>query len=164
MQRSNAFSLIEVVLSLGIIVFSFVTIFGVFPIGLNESGASIYETRSAQLARNVFATLNSRSFNKVNCYGLPLDLGTVEDAGPILNKNNPQFTLYANFPISGQPVITSNSKVTFGYSIGLWFQKIPDSNSLASPTPIAATRVTMLVRSQDRSGPGIEFQSIVGNY
>src|SRR4051794_39686819 len=72
-KQVAGFSLVEVVFSLAIVVFSVVAILGVFPIGLTESLASINETRGTHLAHIVFASLQEPPFEAVDCFGQKLD-------------------------------------------------------------------------------------------
>lgn len=62
----RAFSLVEVVLALGVISFAVVAILGVFPLGLNTSHSAQDETRAPQIAQTIFATLASQTFNAVS--------------------------------------------------------------------------------------------------
>ncbi|MEO5720646.1 MAG: hypothetical protein ABIR71_04140 [Chthoniobacterales bacterium] len=67
MKRANAaFSLVEVVLALGVIGFALLAIIGLLPIGLQSGRASIQETRANHLAAQIFATLRSQPFTAVN--------------------------------------------------------------------------------------------------
>lgn len=62
----RGFSLVEVVLALGVISFAIVAILGVFPVGLNTSHSAQDETRAPQIAQTIFATLTSQTFNAVS--------------------------------------------------------------------------------------------------
>jgi type II secretory pathway pseudopilin PulG len=59
----NAFSLVEVVLALGIISFSVVLILGLFPVGLKSAQESRIETRASYLAGQIIDDLRSSPFN-----------------------------------------------------------------------------------------------------
>jgi len=58
-RRPSGFSLVEVVLALGVLSFSILAIMGIIPAGLSSSRSSQDETRAAQLAQMVFASLAS---------------------------------------------------------------------------------------------------------
>jgi len=62
----HAFSLVEVVLALGVISFAIVAILGVFPVGLSTGHSAQDETRAPQIAQTVFAALASQTFNAVS--------------------------------------------------------------------------------------------------
>lgn len=62
---ARAFSLVEVVLALGIVGFALLAIIGLLPIGLQSGRASIQETRANYLADQVFATMRSQPFTAV---------------------------------------------------------------------------------------------------
>ncbi len=61
MRKENGFSLVEVVLALGVIAFSVVAILGVFPIGLNTGHAAQDETRAAQIAQDILDSLAAQA-------------------------------------------------------------------------------------------------------
>jgi len=64
----SAFSLVEVVLALGVVAFAIVAIFGALPAGLNAGHSSQDETRSAQIAQDVLTSLASQAqMNFPNC-------------------------------------------------------------------------------------------------
>jgi type II secretory pathway pseudopilin PulG len=62
----RAFSLVEVVLALGVISFAIVAILGVFPIGLSTSRSAQDETRAPQIAQTIFASLEGQPFSAVS--------------------------------------------------------------------------------------------------
>jgi type II secretory pathway pseudopilin PulG len=62
----GAFSLVEVVLALGVISFAIVAILGVFPIGLSTSHSAQDETRAPQIAQTIFATLAGQTFGTIS--------------------------------------------------------------------------------------------------
>jgi type II secretory pathway pseudopilin PulG len=62
----HAFSLVEVVLALGIISFAIVAIIGVFPVGLSTGRSAQEETRAPQIAQTIFAALASQTYNAVS--------------------------------------------------------------------------------------------------
>lgn len=55
----SAFSLIEIVLALGIISFALVGIMGLFPVAMRAAQESQRETRAAQIATQIFSDLKS---------------------------------------------------------------------------------------------------------
>jgi len=74
-----AFSLVEVVLALGVISFAIVAILGVFPIGLATGHSAQDETRAPQIAQTIlagFASQASTQFSNVQILGLTFDLTT----------------------------------------------------------------------------------------
>src|SRR5205823_7388168 len=64
-DRQSAFSLVEVVLALGVLSFAIVAILGLIPIGLQTSHSSQDETRAAQIAQSILATFSGQQFNAV---------------------------------------------------------------------------------------------------
>src|SRR4051794_29153012 len=59
-RNSQAFSLVEVVLALGVVAFAIVAILGVLPIGLRTGHSAQDETRAAQIAQDIFSSLASQ--------------------------------------------------------------------------------------------------------
>lgn len=59
--RFGAFSLVEVVLSLGVIGFALVAMLGVFPVALRTGHDAQNETRVAQIAQDIITSITSQS-------------------------------------------------------------------------------------------------------
>ena len=90
-----AFSLVEVVLALGVISFAIVAILGVFPLGLSTSRSAQDETRAPQIAQTILASLASQTFDAVSLKlydadgiqngSVDMDLGAQTGINPSLN-------------------------------------------------------------------------------
>lgn len=65
-QSRSAFSLVEVVLALGVISFAIVAILGVLPIGLQTGRSAQDETRASQIAGNVLSPLAGQARDVTN--------------------------------------------------------------------------------------------------
>jgi type II secretory pathway pseudopilin PulG len=65
-RRHRAFSLVEVVLALGVISFAIVAILGVFPLGLSTSRSAQDESRAPQIAQTILASLASQNFSAIS--------------------------------------------------------------------------------------------------
>ncbi len=64
----RGFTLVEVVLALGVVAFAIVAIFGALPVGLSASHSSQDDTRSGQIAQDILASLSSQAqTNFPNC-------------------------------------------------------------------------------------------------
>src|SRR3954451_24442826 len=61
---NRAFSLVEVVLALGVVSFAIVAILGVIPVGLRTGHSAQDQTRSAQIAQDILASLASQAQSK----------------------------------------------------------------------------------------------------
>jgi uncharacterized protein (TIGR02598 family) len=121
-HEASGFSLVEVVLALGVVAISLVAILGVFPVGLSSNRTSVSDTRAAELANAIFATIDAQSstFSSVQCYGATLDLTTLSTAAADTR------TFYASYSSPKQPVISSDpSLVDRIYSIELKFDNDP---------------------------------------
>ena len=135
-RRPGAFSLVEVVLALGVVSFAIVAILGVFPLGLRTGRSAQDETRAAQIAQAVFSTFANQPFDNVV---IPLydDTGMVNGAVPALNLSNengsgPAWNANAKGEVfvSGNPVKFLNPPslpvdTTAAYSVTLLFSKSP---------------------------------------
>ena len=64
-NTSGGFSLIEVVLALGVVTFAFVALFGMLPVGLNAFNNSIDATMEAQIAQSVMSQLRQAKFSQL---------------------------------------------------------------------------------------------------
>lgn len=60
-RNPAAFSLVEIVLALGMVAFAIVAILGVLPVGLQTSHGAQNDTRAALIAQAVFASLASQA-------------------------------------------------------------------------------------------------------
>ena len=125
--KTFAFSLIEVVLSLGVIAFALVAILGVFPVGLAANRSSISDTRAAQIINAVEATIDAQcdTFTNVQCYGETLDLST-------LSNTTTTRTLYVTYPSPAVPEINNDSTSEWIYRIDMTFDNDPDVTGSAT--------------------------------
>jgi type II secretory pathway pseudopilin PulG len=140
----NAFSLVEVVLALGVISFAVVAILGVFPVGLSTGHSAQDETRAPQIAQMILSSLSSQVLKrdatgqplldgsgqtqlndaaKIQCQSnqtVPVDLGT--SATPttpnLYADNNGQLMTVTTNATYSVTVITDNTPVGFdsGYA------------------------------------------------
>lgn len=61
LREAEAFSLVEVVLALGVIAFALIAILGVFPVGLATQHSAQDDTRAAQIAGDILSSLVSQA-------------------------------------------------------------------------------------------------------
>lgn len=73
LRDRSGFSLIEVVVALGVVAFAIVAILGLVPTGLQTSRNSQNDSRAAQIAQAVFASLASQAPRQFSNISLPLD-------------------------------------------------------------------------------------------
>ncbi len=147
------FTLVEVVLSLGITTFSLVCLMGLFPVGLRNSGRSIFETRCTHLAYAAFAELRAGPFEAARCFGVQLNLAIMDVQTPLRLEAalSPEGTLLLQAPGAGP--------VPGAFRVDLFFKKI-------SATPGAAVvgnRVTLRVTPlREAQGKPLEYQTLIG--
>ena len=94
--RCPAFSLVEVVLALGVVSFALLAILGAFPVGLQTGRGAHDETRAAQIAQGLFASIAAQAPTKFSSIAIPIDSNTTLplDLTQSASPANPQ--LYAD--------------------------------------------------------------------
>jgi uncharacterized protein (TIGR02598 family) len=119
-RNGTGFSLIEVVLALGVVAFALVAILAVFPAAFSQNRKSISDTRSAQLARMIVSTIEAQTatFTAIDCFGTTLNLATATTG----TTNQ----LYAGYPSPSQPEITTAKNSNSIYSIELRYNNTPE--------------------------------------
>jgi len=164
-SQKQAFSLMEVVITIGVISFAFVGLLGLFPVALEQSRSCVNETRGAQLARMVFSTLTSESFTSAECFGDSsggsLDLST-------LDASSPPAILYASYDGTGQVTIVRTDKAPTDatYRIEMHFDLVPSvsSSPTGAPTGNAAPKIrgnnVRLLITGGSLGKTIAFQGV----
>lgn len=146
-RRDSAFSLVEVVLALGVVSFAVVAVIGLFPTALSSNRSSSNEARASQLARAITATVDSQSasFTAIKCYGADdLNLTTYDKSKTVL--------LYASYPVSSvdlnnpTPPTISASSVGAIYTIELHFDNNPflTSNNVNGSTQLGVGKVNLI--------------------
>lgn len=143
----------EVTTALGIISFALVALLGVFPLGLENSRASVNETRAAQLSKMIYSTLATELSSapvQVRCFSDSLTPLTLEPDGKVFNDGDtiPDVTavLYASYDAAEQPKLTRATTAPPGaiYTLDLRFRPSTFSFSettSGNPTPKSKKRV-----------------------
>ena len=157
-RGAKSFSLIEVVLALGVISFALVAILGVFPIGLAANRSSISDTRAAQLINAIVATIDAQcgTFSNVQCFGLPsLDLTT-------LTTTDAPKMLYASYPSPDQPTISNTEDANSIYTIELKFDNDPEVAPNPPPNgthlePGKLNQIRIRIRGKSAAAGYLEF-------
>jgi type II secretory pathway pseudopilin PulG len=65
-RAKNAFSLVEIVIAIGVATFALVTILSLLPVGLRTAQQSRNQSRAAYLAEQIVSDLRSSSFNNAS--------------------------------------------------------------------------------------------------
>ena len=153
-------------MTLGVITFALVGLMGILPLALQHSRTAVDETRSAQLARAVFSTLQTEPFTAAPCFApkeselKPLNLSKLEtkadSAGGAANAEassdelpvnlyawyssvvQEKKTSEANFLNEAQIVRTSERPKEAEYRIELRFKRTTASTT-ATPAPANPT-------------------------
>ncbi|GEM_PF-3681855 len=159
-NKDEGFSLIEVVMALGIVSFAIVAILGIFPIALSSNRSGMNEARAAQIVRAITGTIDAQSatFSTIDCYGATLNLAT-------LKKNDPVVTIYASYPSSpSQPTFTTAPTSDSIYTIELRFDNDPPVT--AAPTNLGAGKINLIgirVYGKSQSEGAMEFFYLARN-
>lgn len=149
MKRSRAaFSIVEVVLALGVIGFALLAIIGLLPIGLQSGRASIQETRATHLASDVFTTLRSQPFTAAS-----LSLLGGSSTINLMTENTAQGSqgplLYADY--EGRFVGAPDY-----FKIEIRFRNAPDGL-----VPQTANQVTLRITPRESGAPPMTYATII---
>lgn len=147
-MKRLGFSLVEVVLALGVVGFSLLAIIGLLPIGLQSGRASVQETRANHLAEQIFSTLRSQPFTAANLSLLggtsTIDLSTASTAS---GSQGPQ--LHATY--DGTFVASSDY-----FTIELRFRNAPDG-----VVPTTANEVHLRIVSRETGVQPMNYATII---
>lgn len=95
--RKAAFSLLEVVIALGVITVGVVGVLAVFPAALQTGHSAQDETRAAHIAQSVFGSLVAQAPSQFNNVQIPLSDGvTLSPSIDLGTTLSPAVTLYAD--------------------------------------------------------------------
>src|SRR4051812_25866472 len=100
LNRKDGFSLVEVVLALGIVAFAVVAIMGMFPVALSSAKDSLSETHAAMIAQMVVGQIRAQSVSGAT-FAVGPDPTTTAGSYAFDLKNSP--TAYAVYDENGQP-------------------------------------------------------------
>lgn len=143
---TRGFSLVEIVVAIGVISFALVAIIGVLPIGLAAGRQATQETRANHLAEQIFSTLRSQPFTNVTLASLG-STSTVD----LSSQNGVLGTkLYATY--DGQFVGTSDY-----FTIQLQFRNAPQG--VESGT---ASEVRVQISGRESGAARMDYVSIIG--
>ena len=157
----DAFSLIEVSITLGVMVFALVGLVGVFPLAVEQSRLCVNETRAAQLARMICSTLEGESLTAAQCFG-PAGGGTLDLS--TMTKASAPVILYAAYDVGTDARIirASAPPEQVEYLVELRFQPAPvDPSDPTSPIrgQLVNLRITDYPAQKAVAFEGVEFIS-----
>ena len=124
-ERQEGFSLVEVVIAVGIAAFCLVVMLGLIPAGMNSNKDSSGETAAANIARNIFSDLRAtpKSINTSVLYGITLPSSSTpltnsplyfDDAGSTNSSTSPRTKYRATVILtSTPPTITVGILITW---------------------------------------------------
>jgi uncharacterized protein (TIGR02598 family) len=160
-SKMDAFSLVEVVVAMGLISFAMIAILAFFPTGLASNRSSVQETRAAQIARAVAETIDSQcsTFSNVKCYGLTLDLTSLST----MSTSSAAQKLYASYPskAAGDQPSISIDPTNSVYSIELRFDKNPAAGAALGPGKASFIEIRVFGKSANEGA--VEFFFLARN-
>ena len=172
---SRGFSLIEVVLSLGIVSFAFVGLFGLLPVGLNAFTNSVDSTVESQIAENVLTNVKQAKFSSLpglvdqnagaNPALPPVQGFYFDDQGKAVTSN-PSPTTPASYVYSAGVQVYYNSSIPAGATpSSISIQSSTSAQTTASQSQTAAPMATVIVTIRKVSNPSATrvYTSYVAN-
>jgi len=135
-RRTRSFSLLEVVIALGVITVGVVGVLAVFPVALQTGHSAQDETRAAHIAQSVFGSLVAQAVSQFNNVQIPIYPPPSPSPTPIDLRTTSSYALYATN--DGQ---LTNSATNATYAITIY-----TNNSVPGFTdPASANLVTVRV-------------------
>lgn len=151
------FSLIEVAITIGVMTFALIGLIGLLPLALEQTRTSVNETRGAQLARMICATLEGEPYKAAECFG-PEGGGTLDLSS--MTATSPPVVLFATYGASDDAEIirTNTAPANAEYRIELRFQP---ATQTSGPTRGQAVNVKITAYPAQKAVAfeGVEFLS-----
>ena len=113
--RTHSFSLLEVVIALGVIAVGIVGVLAVFPTALQTGHSAQDETRAAHIAQSVFGSLVAGATSRFNAVPLPPTPLSIDLTAPPSSPTSPP-TLYADNYGNLIPNSTNSAYAIFIYT------------------------------------------------
>lgn len=110
LSAKNGFTLIETVLAVGIVAFTFVGIAGLLPCGMQTFRRAMDNTMQAQMTQNIVAQASQVSFSNLSQFD-GRDM-IFDDNGDLVDSTNPQRTYRARVQITSQMDVPASSAFT----------------------------------------------------
>jgi uncharacterized protein (TIGR02598 family) len=134
--KTPGFSLLEVVIALGVITVGIVGILAVIPTALQTGHSAQDETRAAHIAQSVFGSVVAQAPSQFNGVQIRLSDGTLSPSIDLRTTLSPAVTLYADN--DGK---LTNSAANAAYSIPIY----TNTSVLGFTDPASANAVTVRV-------------------
>lgn len=151
--QGKGFSLIEVVIAIGIVAFVLTGLLATFPAGLGAENASQHESRATQFASIVLGSLQGAPFHDVPCFGERLDLAQLDSAG-----ESPAVELFGCISAIGEVEIRRISQGEADYHIRFHFEPRRRAGR------VEASCVSLAITPRNSPGQTFYFSTIVGNF
>lgn len=130
-------------MTVGITAFALVGMLGVLPVAIQQSRTCVDETRGGQLARMVYATLQSEPYTAAQCFGsdeeAKLDLSTYDTQ----TDETKVVKLYASYAVTGAVNVVRATEPPLGseYQLTLSFEKVmPETSATPAPGAVVSPR------------------------
>lgn len=109
LSDKSGFSLIEIILAIGIISFALVGILGLFPVAVNAATDSQRETQAALIARSIFDQLEARPESAVRKVNVSTEFDNESPAPVTVNLATDGTSGPIEFDVDGLPVGTPDA-------------------------------------------------------
>jgi uncharacterized protein (TIGR02598 family) len=158
--RTRSFSLVEVVIALGVIAVGIVGILAVFPTALQTGHSAQDETRTAHIAQSVFGSLVAQAPSQFTNVQIPLSAGV----SPSINLTagsgtTPAVTVYADNDGNLIPNSTNAAYAIFIYTNN----SVPGFTDLASAN-LVTVRVAWPANAPTASQTFRDYVRIISKY
>jgi uncharacterized protein (TIGR02598 family) len=149
--KGGGFSLVEVVLALGVVAFAIVAILGVLPVALQTGHSAQDDTRSSQIAQDILASIASQTQSNY--------------PNAVISQSRTSFSYPVNVGTDGQFMLGANNdgQLVAPYSVDLPYKITISIN--ASPVGFDAGYASQVtVRIEPKSQESRDFTRIVSKY
>lgn len=164
MKTRSAFSLVEVVLALGVMAVAALAIIGVLPIGLSTGHSAQDETRASQIAEAVFSTFASQAQTQFTAVALPVAPAPTID----LTSSNSPITNPAAFFYADNSGTLSNSATNAAFSISIGTNTAPGGFDTAFANAVTVRVVSPPLSNQTataKQGQTVrDYQRVISKY
>ena len=150
--KQSGFSLIEIILALGIISFALVGILGLFPVAVDAATSSQRETHAALIARSIFDQLNARPESPKRIIGLSEDFDGSSPA-PVTLDLDKGSSATINYDIDGNPSAGGGTTAIYQAEISV--------APVTGPPDLGVSQVTVTVKPRNASGVSYPFASLL---
>jgi len=166
-KTRSAFSLVEVVLALGVMAIAALAIIGVLPIGLSTGHSAQDETRASQISEDIFSAFASQAQTQFTAVALPIASPSPAPTIDLTSSNSP-ITNPAAFFYADNSGTLSNSATNAAYSISIGTNTAPGGFDTAFANAVTVRVVSPPLSNQTataKQGQTVrDYQRVISKY